>query len=135
MIIQGFLLGLTQGFVCAGICLPVIGTYILGKEKSDKSSFLILTLFLLGRFSGYMLIAIASTIAGKFLLSSTILKTAFPVAYIVIGIFMVLYGVSRFSNSHFCRKLKSSYNTSSYIFIAGLITGCNICPLKGRSVK
>jgi len=128
MILQSFLLGMTQGVVCTSICLPVIGTYLLGTEKKGIEALRIFILFLLGRFSGYMCIAVIAALLGKIIFTSAVLSMAFSLAYIVIGILMIFYGVTRFSQSHLCLRLKSSYDSPSYMFMAGLITGCNICP-------
>ena len=65
MILQSLLLGLTQGIVCTGICFPVLGMYLLGEKRNYNSSLKLTAVFLAGRFTGYIIIALLSAVAGK----------------------------------------------------------------------
>lgn len=52
--LQGLVLGLSNGAVCIGSCAPFILPYMLSGGKTVKSNFSDLFIFLTGRFSGYL---------------------------------------------------------------------------------
>ena len=129
MILESFVLGLSQGLICMGICFPVMGLFLLGKEQSFSSSGKLLVLFLAGRLSGYLVFALISALLGKALWGMPFLNFLFPCVYFLLGLLMVVYGLSRFSfPGHFCHYLNRTYDSPFYILFVGWVTGINLCP-------
>jgi sulfite exporter TauE/SafE len=129
MLWQSFLLGLSQGIVCLGYCLPVVGTYLLAEERSFYRSLKVLLLFLAGRLAGYSLFAVLSAAAGKLISGLFLSPLFFPLVYIALGVLMVAYGVSHFFGGiSACRRIDKKCKSSSYAVVLGFITGINICP-------
>jgi sulfite exporter TauE/SafE len=54
---QGFVLGLSSGTVCAAYCAPVLVPYLLGEGRGILQNFVALIQFLLGRLLGYLSLA------------------------------------------------------------------------------
>lgn len=126
---QSFLLGLSQGVFCMGICLPVLGTYLLSRERKIREHFLIICLFLSGRFFGYMAFAFIVGVFSKAFSETRLFSTLFPFAYAVLGVMLVFYGLSRvFPKAGFCRAIARKSESRLAILTMGTLTGFHLCP-------
>ena len=129
MVWQSFLLGIAQGVICMGVCFPVMGTYLLSRERTVGKGLKVIVLFLAGRYLGYIFFAVFSAIAGKLLMRFSFSLNLFPFIYIILGVLMILYGTSEvFSRFHVCRSVNMKYQSPAYGIIAGFLTGINLCP-------
>ncbi len=65
-ILEAFLLGLSTGPICLAYCAPVLVPFMLAAEKyTFIRTVRTLSLFLLGRFVGYMIIGLLSGLVGS----------------------------------------------------------------------
>ncbi|MCK5708858.1 MAG: sulfite exporter TauE/SafE family protein [Candidatus Aureabacteria bacterium] len=129
MILQSFLLGLTQGLICVGLCFPIMGTYILSKERTLLRTFYVLMVFLLGRFIGYMIFAVFTSLLGRAIQTFLVMEKVFSFTYILLGVLMVLYGITKaFSHKKICSVYDKSSQNLFYAGLIGFITGVNLCP-------
>jgi sulfite exporter TauE/SafE len=123
--IEGTILGLTAGISCAFFCLPVFA----GLSSRDINNIHAVTnvlYLILGRFFSYIFTGIFFSIVGMEI--KQIVKFDF-IAKILIGLLLVIWGISGFTESD---KEKKSCPAKKYQkaipFITGLLTGLSPCP-------
>ncbi|MDH5185742.1 MAG: sulfite exporter TauE/SafE family protein [candidate division WOR-3 bacterium] len=131
MILKGLALGFTAGIFCIGFCYPVLGPLMLSKQESGfKSSAISLAIFILGRLFAYLLFGAVFGLIGGMISSLPSFRTVIlPIAYLVLGILMILYGlVTSFPHWSLCRSLDKYFQNRKSNLIFGFLTGINICP-------
>jgi sulfite exporter TauE/SafE len=133
--LQGLILGFSNGAVCLANCAPFILPYMLGAGKTIRSNFADLLLFLAGRFSGYLCLGILAWFIRISLSNDPNLRSWFMgVSALILGLAIIIYNLQHnrrqcelqrngsLLKNHFIRNLRC------YPWIFGLITGINICP-------
>jgi sulfite exporter TauE/SafE len=131
MILKGLALGFSAGIFCIGFCYPVLGPLMLSRKQNNfKDSAISLSLFIFGRLGAYLLFgAIFGFIGGMISSLPTFRTILFPVAYLILGILMVLFGlVTSFPHWNLCRPLGKYFQNRKFNLIFGFLTGINICP-------
>jgi len=132
---QGLLLGLSSGAVCATYCAPVLVPYLLGEGRGVLPNAASLGQFLAGRLLGYFCFALFARgihgvlpqeIAGRDLLLGAV--------YLVLSLLMIHYGF--FKANRACpatqgqeigRRPRAARSPLFPLFL-GLATGLNLCP-------
>lgn len=132
---QGFVLGLSSGAVCAAYCAPVLVPYLLGEGRGVLQNFSALAQFLLGRLLGYLAFAFLAWGLNQSILRDTGQRTLLiGSAYVVLSVALILY--SLFRTGRACRaagdrgvanRLRGTW-PALVLFVAGLATGLNFCP-------
>ncbi len=132
---QGFVLGLSSGAVCAAYCAPVLVPYLLGEGRGVLKNFSALMQFLLGRLLGYLAFAFLAWGLNQSLLQDTVQRSLLiGSAYIILSVSLIFY--SLFRAGHACRaaedggfahRLRENWPTL-FLFAMGLATGLNFCP-------
>ena len=132
---QGFVLGLSSGAVCAAYCAPVLVPYLLGEGRGILRNFSALMQFLMGRLLGYLAFAFLAWGLNQSLLQNEAQRSMLiGSAYVVLSVSLIFY--SLFRAGHVCpaagdrgvaRRLRGTWPTL-VIFVAGLATGLNFCP-------
>jgi sulfite exporter TauE/SafE len=130
-------LGLTSGGSCLASCGPLAAALLASEEISLQRSSGLLSVFLSGRLLGYLAWAVLSWLFG-YLVSQTAQGLAFfSVADLVLGAWLIYYGVRRPASSHDnCPGSKmTSLNSSGSGYQAflrggiwGFLSGLQICP-------
>jgi sulfite exporter TauE/SafE len=131
VIIKGLALGFSAGIFCVGFCYPILAPLMLSKQEAGfKSAALSLGLFILGRLVAYLLFgAVFGLIGGMISAIPSFRSTILPIAYLVLGILMILYGiVTSFPHWAMCRSLDKYFQNRKSNLIFGFLTGINICP-------
>jgi len=131
MILKGLALGFSAGIFCVGFCYPILGPLMLSKQEAGfKSSAISLANFILGRLVAYLLFGAVFGLVGGMISSLPSFRTIIlPIAYLVLGILMILYGiVTYFPHWAFCRSLDKYFQDRKSSLIFGFLTGINICP-------
>lgn len=132
---QGFVLGLSSGAVCAAYCAPVLVPYLLGEGRSVLQNFSALLQFLLGRLLGYLSFAVFAwgihTSLPQDIAHRNLLIGA---AYVILSGLLIFY--SFFKAGRACpsaggqgieHRLRDS-RPSLFLLSMGLATGLNFCP-------
>jgi|DewCreStandDraft_4_1066084.scaffolds.fasta_scaffold01934_2 sulfite exporter TauE/SafE len=124
-IFTGFLVGLSSGAVCLGICSPYLIPFLLAEKRDIKNNTFIILEFLSGRLIAYISVAIFAGVTGVAL-------NDFIISSKITGGFMIIAGVMLFLYSSGIANLIKIYplkNISIRVpFGAGLVSGLNICP-------
>lgn len=131
MIIRGIVLGFSAGIFCIGFCYPVLAPLMLSKQEAGfKSSVISLAVFILGRLVAYLLFgAVFGLVGGMISSLPTFRSVILPIAYLVLGILMILYGlVTSFPHCSVCRSFDKYFQNRKSNLIFGFLTGINICP-------
>lgn len=132
---QGLLLGLANGTVCVAYCAPVLMPYLLGEGRRIRTNFFVLSEFLLGRLSGYLLFSIVAWLAHRLLLEhlsqrELILGTV----YILLSGLLLGYGISGPARTCAAGRSRSflpralTRNPAVLPLALGFLTGLNLCP-------
>lgn len=131
MIIKGLILGFSTGLFCIGFCYPILGPLMLSRNNAGfKDSTISLSLFMLGRLFAYLLFGIIFGLIGQSASSIKIFhSTLVPIAYLVLGILMVIYGlITSLPQWDLCRVLGKHFQHPRTNLVFGFLTGINICP-------
>ncbi len=132
---QGFLLGLSSGAVCAAYCAPVLVPYLLGEGRSVLQNFSALIQFLLGRLLGYLSFAVfAWGIHASLPQDITRRDLIIGSAYLILAGLLIFY--SFFKSGRACPQAGGqgidhrprAPLPSLLLFSLGLATGLNLCP-------
>ena len=131
MILSALALGLSLGSLCLGHCLPILAPLMLSRKSATvKDSSVYLGFFLLGKFISYLLFGLIVGALGQY--SSRLMflqNTAIPVIFLILGIFMILYGLTQnFPQWKLCFATKGCFQSNWSFFIVGFLAGINICP-------
>ena len=131
MILKGLALGFSAGIFCIGFCYPVLGPLMLSRPESNfKGSAITLAIFILGRLFAYLLFGAIFGLIGSQVASLPIFRLIIlPIAYLILGILMILYGlVTSFPHWTICHSLDKYYKNRKANLFFGFLTGINICP-------
>ncbi|MBL7141659.1 sulfite exporter TauE/SafE family protein [Patescibacteria group bacterium] len=123
-IINGFLLGLATGVFCLTWCGPVLTSLILTERRRIKQSFFLFFKFIFGRLIGYILFGGLIGYLGL-KIESEIVRKANLGALVFLAVLLIFYGVGWLKQKKlFCQFFKKI----KFPFVAGFLTGINICP-------
>jgi hypothetical protein len=132
---QGLLLGLANGTVCVAYCAPALVPFLLGEGRSIRTNFYVLSKFLLGRLSGYLLFSILAWLTHRLLLENPSRRELILGAvYIVLSGLLVTYGLSRPAKECAADRARSllphlfARNAAVLPLALGFLTGLNLCP-------
>ncbi len=128
-ILEAFLLGLSTGPVCLAYCAPVLVPFVLAAEKYTLiRTVRMLSLFLLGRFVGYMIIGLLSGLVG-----STLFQheggTLPAVVSLIMGVTLLVFGLLKnFPEFKLCKIWPGGKSSIIWASVLGFLTGLNLCP-------
>ncbi|HPD18817.1 MAG TPA: sulfite exporter TauE/SafE family protein [Candidatus Goldiibacteriota bacterium] len=124
-VVSGFLVGLSSGMSCLGICSPYLIPFLLSEERNVKQNVFVILEFLSGRFVAYFFMGLISGIAGVALSELSISGKIIGALMAITGIMLFLYssGITNLIKIHPLRKISIRIP-----FSAGLVSGLNICP-------
>ncbi len=95
-----FLLGLASGGACLITCGPLAAAFLTAERVDLRRGAGLLTIFLSGRLLGYCGWAVLSWLLGRAISQVTEGSTAFSFAGLVLGAWLIYYGISRPADSH-----------------------------------
>jgi sulfite exporter TauE/SafE len=127
-------LGLTSGGACLASCGPLAAALLASEKISLKRSSALLTVFLSGRLLGYLGWAVLSWLLGWLIFQSTKGVALFSAADLVLGAWLIYYGIRPPVPSHGnCpgATLNSSWSGHQAFFrggVWGFLSGLQICP-------
>lgn len=132
---EGFILGLANGTACALYCIPALLSFLLHEGKTTRQNFLILSQFMIGRFTGYLLFSILAWLISALIFEDADFKDFFfGLTYLGLSILLIFYtwsgsfskcGVKSFNK--YLKKIGELW-PSLFPLAMGFITGLNICP-------
>ena len=127
-------LGLASGGSCLASCGPLAAALLASEEISLKRSSVLLGVFLTGRLLGYVGWAVLSWLLGTLISQSTRGLALFSAADLVLGAWLIYYGIRPPVSSHGnCpgATLNSSWSGHTAFFrggVWGFLSGLQICP-------
>ena len=130
-------LGLASGGACLATCGPLIAAFLAAERNTLERSTTLLAVFLSGRLLGYLGWAVLSWLLGWVIFQSSKGLAVFSSANLVLGAWLIYYGVSRPVHSHencpgsILKSLDSPLGTHQVFFrggIWGFLSGLQICP-------
>jgi sulfite exporter TauE/SafE len=130
-------LGLTSGGACLAACGPLVAAYLTAEKNGLKASTKLLTVFLSGRLLGYLGWAVLSWLLGWLIFQNPKGLVVFSAANLVLGAWLVYYGISRPVPSHgncpgsILQPLDVPRGTHQVFFrggIWGFLSGLQTCP-------
>lgn len=132
---QGFLLGLSSGAVCAASCAPLLVPYLLGEGRGVRQNFSALIQFLLGRLLGYLSFAVfAWGIHASLPQDITQRKLLIGAAYVILSALLIFYGFFKAGGAcpssggrGIAHRLRDS-RQFLFLLALGFATGLNLCP-------
>ncbi len=132
---QGFLLGLSNGFVCVAYCAPVLVPYMLGEGKGISQNISLTVQFLTGRLLGYLFFGVIAWGINK-TIPETIGYRELIIggAYIVLSVSLVIYSFFNVKTSCSAEYINGYFNKiralspSLLPVVMGFATGLNFCP-------
>ncbi|MCX8092597.1 MAG: sulfite exporter TauE/SafE family protein [Candidatus Goldbacteria bacterium] len=124
-VLSGFLIGLSSGISCAGVCSPYLVPFLLSENRDIKQNFFIILEFLIGRLIAYLLMGLFSGFIGVTLNELIISPKIIGAVMFITGIMLFLYsiGITNIIKIHFIQNIFIRIP-----FGAGLVSGLNICP-------
>lgn len=124
-VFSGFLVGVSSGISCLGICSPYLIPFLLAEKRDMKNNIFVILEFLSGRLIAYLITGFATGVAGVAL-------NEFIVSGKIIGTFMIIAGIMLFLySSGMVNLVKFHLLKNIFVrvpFSAGLVSGLNICP-------
>jgi sulfite exporter TauE/SafE len=133
-----FFLGLTSGGACLVTCGPLAAAFVAAEGVSLRRSTTLLTVFLSGRLLGYCGWAVLSWLMGRAIIQGIEGLTAFSVADLVLGAWLIYYGISRPEDSShrncpgsILKSLGSRLESHQVFFrggVWGFLSGLQVCP-------
>ena len=95
-----FILGFTSGGSCLASCGPLAAALLASEEITLRRSSALLSIFLSGRLLGYLCWAILSWLLGWLISQSTKGFALFSAADLVLGAWLIYYGIRPPAHSH-----------------------------------
>jgi sulfite exporter TauE/SafE len=95
-----FFLGLTSGGSCLASCGPLAAALLASEGIALRRSTVLLSVFLSGRLLGYLCWAVLSWLLGWLIFESTKGFVLFSAADLVLGAWLIYYGIHRPAPSH-----------------------------------
>lgn len=129
MIEKALLLGLSTGIYCLGSCMPVILPLTLGeKHRTVRERSRPLITFSLGRLLAYIAFgALVGFLGAK--VTHPAIRTVMGLGMICLSLALIGYVFIRgFSHFNTCRWFLKSGYVRKLPFLAGILTGFNVCP-------
>jgi sulfite exporter TauE/SafE len=133
-----FFLGLTSGGACLVTCGPLATALVATENANLRRSVALLAVFLSGRLLGYCGWAVLSWLLGRGLSQIQEGPSVFSVADLVLGAWLIYYGISRPADySHktcpvsILKFLNSRPGNRQVLFrggIWGFLSGLQVCP-------
>lgn len=121
---SGYLVGLSVGVYCLGLCLPVFLPILMSQKRNLKKSFLVVLEFSLGRLLGYLLFGLIIGYLGQSIHHKWI-HTLISLINLWMGIALILFALGRIDKK-LCALLP--FTKIKWPFLIGFLTGINICP-------
>lgn len=131
VLVQGFMLGLISGPLCAGTCAPVFLSFALAREESGLArQGRALGEFLGGRLVGYVAVGLVCGWAGAHLAEGMGMpRVLVMVTQGALGLALLLYAGSKGrQSSWFCKLVRKQGVEGRYPLVLGLLSGLAICP-------
>ena len=128
---KAFLLGLSTGLFCAGLCLPLAAPVLFAREKGGKGGSAVgVVLFLAGRLAAYLLVGVLVGLLGRTLNRFwSVREVLLPILYAVLGLLMIFYAFAQsFPQLGFCRFVRPKLQSNRYLLVLGFLAGINVCP-------
>jgi sulfite exporter TauE/SafE len=128
---KAFLLGLSTGLFCAGLCLPLAAPVLFAREKGGSGGSAVgVLLFLAGRLVAYLLVGLLVGLLGQALNRLWSVKAVvLPILFAVLGLLMIFYAFAQsFSQLGFCRFVRPTFQSNRYLLLLGFLAGVNLCP-------
>ena len=128
-VFESLLLGLSVGPICLAYCSPVI-VPLLSSSNNPKLSTgsTTLSLFLAGRFIGYILVGIIVGMIGNNVHQYANGKL-FGIISAVLGWALIYFSIQKnFPELQFCRFIKINGSRNIFLILLGFLTGLNLCP-------
>ncbi|MBU1205560.1 MAG: sulfite exporter TauE/SafE family protein [Proteobacteria bacterium] len=133
--LEGFILGLSNGVTCVAYCAPVLIPYLLGEGKRISQNSALTVQFLLGRLSGYLLFAVfAWGINHSILQWMSKPDLLIGGAYVIFSVLLIFYGFFKTTTSCAASRINGlrhkwvAIMPFSLPIIAGFVTGLSFCP-------
>jgi hypothetical protein len=136
MMLEGFILGLSNGVACIATCAPVLIPYLLGEGKGIVHNCWVTGQFLLGRLLGYLLFAVLAWMVNITVLQQSNLRNLLiGTAYVLFAGLLIYYGFFKKAeasceaacNLNIYQRL-SAFRPELLPVAAGLATGLSFCP-------
>jgi sulfite exporter TauE/SafE len=131
-------LGLTSGGACLATCGPLVAAFLTAEQSNLRRSAALLTVFLSGRLLGYIGWAVVSWLLGQAIFQNAAGLTIFAAADLVLGGWLIYYGISRpLGHSHeSCpASILNPFPSPAIIHQAffrsgiwGILSGWQVCP-------
>lgn len=128
---EAIILGLSTGSYCLLSCAPVTLPVLFSEESNVNSNTQRVTMFLGGRFLGYVLFGLFFGIGANIVKGFTPEANQWIIsvcANILIGSLLIFNGVKLSRESKKNCPMEKRVNLTSNIFLMGLLTGINVCP-------
>lgn len=132
---EGFILGLTNGTVCAAYCIPAFASYLLKGGKETRQNYFVFGQFMTGRFIGYLLFSILAWVVGITIFQDSKSQDLFfGVTYVILSVLLIFYGAYGPSSACALKSFKTIITNIGGKFPSllplamGFIIGLNICP-------
>ncbi|MBI5832778.1 MAG: sulfite exporter TauE/SafE family protein [Armatimonadetes bacterium] len=128
-VLQGWILGLGTGLLCAASCLPVMLPFMVaagsGQARNAGRS---LGEFLLGRLAAYLLLGLLAGLAGQQLQGSPLAIHLLGLATLLLGGLLLANGIGRsFPEARPCAALCGSRVGRRVPLAAGFVMGLSPC--------
>lgn len=133
-VVQGWLLGLSTGLLCAASCLPVMLPYLVATGSGQaRGSARALGEYLLGRLAAYLLLGLAAGLVGREVSALPGARTLLGLVTLALGVLLLANGLGRsFPESKPCATLCGSRVGRRVPIVAGFAMGLSPCaPLLG----
>ena len=132
--IQGFLLGLSNGVYCTVSCAPVLLPFLAGEGGGLARSALAVGRFLLGRLGGYLLFGLAAWAGGAAVAGHPAARAlGLGAATLVLAALLVVYGFrpprpACAAGTGAAGRLERLLPPALLPVAFGFLTGVNLCP-------
>jgi sulfite exporter TauE/SafE len=129
LIVEGWLLGVSSGPFCLGVCAPFIVPYLFAQGASKfKTNALTIAEFLLGRLIAYLMIGAFAGWLGR-QLSADITRLLTRGALFITASLLLFYAFRRFkTSSQSCIWKPGRFSFLRFPILLGFFIGINVCP-------
>lgn len=127
-VFEPLLLGLSTGPLCFGYCAPVLIPFLVSEQQRFIRTIHLMSLFLLGRLTGYLVIGLFSGVLGS-TLTERHLQDFSSIATVSMGLLLLMFGiVKNFPTLEICKILQFKKSSAFSMLVLGSLTGVNLCP-------
>jgi hypothetical protein len=131
--IEGFLLGLANGGSCLTYCSPVLLPLFMSSGDGVKGTSWKLTQFLIGRYLGYLIFAVAAWSLRRWIVPSGLMGEMIQaIVQLIMAVLLLYFGIAAPKAS--CAMEWAGYRWGwrhkifKFSFSMGFLTGMNLCP-------